>query len=311
MVNLLDKQFVVIAGKGGVGKTTVALILGHLAASRGRRTLVCLCNAPPRFNDLLSDVEIDSTIRRVTTNFDVVNLEPKAAQKEYGLLKLRSRTLNRLVFSSRVIRAFLDAVPGLSEWALIGKATYHAMQTNHGRPVYDLVLFDSPATGHGLDILSLPRAIAAAVPSGMMREEALARRRLMENPDLSEVLPVTLPEEIPVNETVEFVAGLEKLNLAVNRVVVNMLVPHAVGADLAARTNAHNGLDNQPSWLLPVAAALGRQQIQEESLSRLKSLVPAEQICLPFIPGGSLDQVALRRISEALATGVAPNEAGD
>ena len=305
MASLLDKRFVIIAGKGGVGKTTVSLILGRLAASKGRRTLVCLCNAPPRYSDLLGGAAVGSAIRRLAFNLDVVNLEPRAAQEEYGMQKLRNRTLHRLVFSSRVVRAFLDAVPGLAEWALIGKATYHAMETVHGRPVYDLVLFDSPATGHGLDILSLPRAIASAVPGGQMREEALLRRRLLEDPDRCEVIPVTLAEEIPVNETVEFVAGIRKLGLAVERVIINMFVPDPVGERFAARTEAFEGPGGSDSWRLPLAAALGRQKMQAESLERLTSLVPGKQICLPFIPGGSLDEGAVDRLVAAFEAGIA------
>ncbi len=304
MTDLLEKDFVVVAGKGGVGRTTVSFVLGHVSAARGRNTLVCLSNAPPRYFDLLGDVSVDATVRTISTNLDVVNLEPRASQEEYGLQVLRSRTLHRLVFGSRIVRGFLDAVPGLAEWAMLGKATYHALQIEDGKPRYDLVVFDSPATGHGLDILALPRAIASAVPGGRMREEALMRCELMEDATRSEVVPVTVPEDMPVNETAEFVAGLSKLGLNVERVAINMIAPSEVDPDLAALLGEWEQSEKLPSWVGPAAAALGRQQAQEESIERLGTIVPRPQIRLPMIDGGSLDEGSLLALVDAFSTGL-------
>ena len=179
MTSLFDKRCVAIAGPGGVGRTTVSLALGRLAAGRGRRTLVCLCNVFSGNADVLGDMKVDATIRTVSENLDVVNLEPRSSQEEYGRRVVRNRAVHRLVFGSRVVRGFLDAVPGLAEWAVLGKATFHAMERIGGSSRYDMVIFDSPAHGHGLDTLALPRAIVASVPSGQMRDEARARCRLM------------------------------------------------------------------------------------------------------------------------------------
>ena len=302
MSNLLDKRFIVIAGKGGVGRTTVSLVLGQMAASLGRRTLVCLCNAQPRYVDLLGDVVLSTTIRKISEMLHVVNLEPKACQKEYGMQHLNNRTLHALVFSSKTVTRFLDAVPGLSDWAMLGKATYHALETVNGQPKYDLVVFDSPATGHGLNILALPRAIVSAVPTGRMREEALARCELLEDPSLSEVIPVTLPEEMPVNETVEFVSSLAELGLFVERVVVNMVASDHMSPELKDLVQQAMKSETVPSWLLPASAALSRQEMQQESLERLLERIPAEQIILPGIAKDSMNEASLLSLVTALTS---------
>ena len=299
MPRLFDKRFVIVAGKGGVGRTTVSLVIGRIAASLGKRALVCLSNAPPRYFDLIGDVALGSTIRKVSKTLDVVNLEPRACQEEYGLRILRSRTLHMLIFGSRLVRGFLDAVPGLAEWAIFGKATFHALRTVDGKPEYDIVVFDSPATGHGLDVLSLPSAIVSAVPAGRMREEALARCELMEDPDRCEVVPVTVPEEMPVNETAEFVAGLHRLGLPVERIVINMVTQSKVSPVLESMVKTATDKNDIPSWLLPAAAVLGRCGAQEESISRLGSILPIGQIKLPLIPGGSLDEASLLALTAA------------
>jgi anion-transporting ArsA/GET3 family ATPase len=297
MSDLFDRRFIVVAGKGGVGRTTVAMIIGRLASQRGRRTLVCLCNAPLRYLSLLGGVALTSEIREITERLHVINLEPRAAREEYGLMVLRNRTLHRLVFGSRIVRAFLDAVPGLAEWAMLGKATYHALREEGGRSQYDLVVFDSPATGHGLDVLSLPRAIVSAIPSGRMREEAARRVELMEDPLRCEVLPVTIPEEMAVNEALELVAALRALDLNVARLVVNLVQPEPVSGAVAELVRAAGSTGDPPAWSIPAAAALSAQRVQRASIERLSRAVDGPIIRLPIAPGGSLDEASLVEIA--------------
>lgn len=300
MSPLLDKRLVIVAGKGGVGRTTVAMALGRLAASRGRRTLVCLCNAASRYSHLVGDTLLGAEIRELHERLAVVNLEPRASEEEYALQILHNRVLHRLIFGSEVVRSFLDAVPGLAEWAVLGKATHYALDGADRPSVFDLVIFDSPATGHGLDILTLPRAIVASVPSGRMREEALARVALMTDVKRCEVLPVTLPEEMPVNETAELVTAVRRIDIAVKRVIVNMVEATALTDEMAAMVASRAGGDGPPPWLLPAAVAAGRRRAEKESLERLAFLVPLPQIELPRLRSGPLDEGSLVALSRVL-----------
>lgn len=300
MSGIFDKRFVVVAGKGGVGRTTVSMVIGRLASQRGQRTLVCLCNAPLRYLSLLGGVALGSEIREVSDDLHVVNLVPRTAREEYGLMVLRNRTLHRLVFGSRMVRAFLDAVPGLAEWAMLGKATHHALREVDGRPQYDLVVFDSPATGHGLDVLSLPRAIVSAVPSGRMHEEANRRVELMADPERCEVVPVAVPEEMVVNEVIELIHALRGLDLHVERLVVNMVQPVRADEAIGELVDRKSVVGEPPRWLLPSATAIGAQRMQEASIDRLEREVAARIVRLPQIPGRSLDEASLIEIARAL-----------
>jgi anion-transporting ArsA/GET3 family ATPase len=304
MAHLLDKRFVVIAGKDGVGRTTVSLVLGRLAASRGRRVLVCLCNAPQHYLEHIGEVKIDATIRTVSKNLDMVNLEPRASQEEYGRKIVRNRTVHRLVFGSRVVRGFLDVVPGLAEWALLGKATFHAMEKSDDKFRYDMVVFDAPATGHGLDILSLPRAIVSSVPTGQMREEARARCKLMEDATLCEIIPVTLPEEVGVHETIGFVSDLDHLGLSVQRIAVNMVMPKMVGAELAGHVEAAREKSELPSWLVPPATALAGQRMQQQSIESLSTVDQVDTILLPQIQDEVLNNDSMKRLAKAFSTSI-------
>lgn len=305
MTHPLEKQFLVIAGKGGVGRTTVSLAFGALAARRGKKVLVCLCSAPPRYSELLGDVVLSPQIKSITSHLDVVNMEPKASQEEYGLLVLKNRTLHRLIFGSRVVRSFLDAVPGLADWAMLGKASYHALNIVDGSPEYDVVVFDSPATGHGLDILALPRAIVNAVPGGKMRDEALARRELLEDSERCEVIPVTLPEEMPVNETCEFVSGLNKLGMHVERIVINKVEQETERSEFLNSFLDEYRKGNIPSYLLPAAVELSRFESQRSNITRLHRELGMSHLILPYIMGGSVDERGLPLLAQSLGRSLA------
>ena len=281
--SFLAKKLLIILGKGGVGRSTLSLALGKLAAAEGRRTLVCLSNSPARYAGLLGGKAVDERITPIFPNLDVVNLDPIACQEEYGMHVLRSRLLHGLIFSNRVVRSFLDAVPGLAEWAMLGKATYHVLERDPNHGTYDLVIFDAPSTGHSLDLLALPRAILAAVPTGRMREEAAKRVALMEDDTQCEVVPVTLLEEIPLQETREAVAGITRLHLPIKRIAVNKVLAGTLSTELE---QAILELNNHapPSWLLPAAAEFSRLQTQSSCLDQMKQSLRLPLICFPALP---------------------------
>jgi anion-transporting ArsA/GET3 family ATPase len=310
MSDLFEKRFVVVAGKGGVGRTTVSLLVGRCAAARGKRTLVCLVGAPPRYQEILGGLAVGVEPRAIAANLRVVNLDPVSAREEYGLMVLKSPALHRLVFGSRIVRAFLDAVPGLAEWAMLGKATYHALNGVDGRPEYDLVVFDSPATGHGLDVLSLPAAIVSAVPAGRIRDEAKERVRLMGDPRLCEVVPVTLPEEMPVSEALELIRGLERHGLPMRRIVVNMVDAEGPPDGLAQLVEASGGGGRPEPWLKPAAVAVARHRGQEESLARLATASGLALVLLPAIRGRGLDEAGVARLAGELERRLAPDGDG-
>ena len=168
----LDKKFLFVVGKGGVGKTTVSAALALAAVKAGKRVLVAQCNAKDRMGRLLSVDPIGPQIRQVAPGLDAVNMEPQAALEEYGLMVLKVRALYKLVFENRFVSAFLRGTPGLEAWAMLGKAQHHALEQVHGQDRYDLVIVDAPATGHGLDLLRVPKVIVHVAPPGLLRREA-------------------------------------------------------------------------------------------------------------------------------------------
>ncbi|MFN7700578.1 MAG: ArsA family ATPase, partial [Deltaproteobacteria bacterium] len=202
--NLLAHRFLFVVGKGGVGKTTVGTAIALAAAKQGKRVLLAMCNAKERVSSLLGVAPIGSQNVNVLPNLDVVNMVPRDALEEYGLMILRSRTLFRAVFESQVVSALLRGTPGIEAWSMLGKAYFHTKDVREdGRARYDLVIVDAPATGHGLEMLRVPRIITEVAPPGLLRREAEEAVALFRDPARSGVVIVTLAEEMPVQESLE------------------------------------------------------------------------------------------------------------
>ena len=312
MKSPLDLKFVFVVGKGGVGKTSVSCALALAAAARGKRVLVAMCNAKERLSYLLQTGPIGANIQPVLPNIDAVNMEPGAALEEYGMLVLRVRALYRVVFENRFVKAFLRGTPGIDAWAMLGKAQYHAREQDpDGHDRYDLVIVDAPATGHGLDLLRVPRVIMDVAPPGLLRREAERASELFLDPERAAVLLVTIPEEMPATETIELHAAIRnELNLPVCGLVINQTLPalfseHELGLfrSLADKLPPESAL--RPVVIASRARA-EHEQIQRSCIGRLARALPIPQIKLPFTLVSDFRRHEIERLSGLLGQGFAP-----
>ena len=124
----LDRRLILIGGKGGVGRTTVAAALGRVLASRGRRTLLAFARCERKLGKLLGSSQVDDQVRPIADNLWAVNMNARAAIREIGMMVLRFRTVYRAVLENRWVRLFLRAVPALEDYSLLGKAWYHTTE---------------------------------------------------------------------------------------------------------------------------------------------------------------------------------------
>lgn len=197
-MSLLARRCLVQSGKGGVGKSTVTAALALVAASQGKRVLVCEVNSKERIAPLLGLRPVGEQIGRLTDRIDAVVVRPQEAMREYAIMKLKYRAIYAAVFENRFVARFLRFVPSLPELVMLGKILFHVKE---GR--WDLVLVDAPATGHGITLLRVPQAVIDTVPAGPMRDDAEWMRDLLVDPAKTLLNLVSLPEELPVNETIE------------------------------------------------------------------------------------------------------------
>ncbi|GAC1540307.1 MAG: hypothetical protein NVS2B9_07390 [Myxococcales bacterium] len=219
---LLSCRLFVLTCKGGTGRGTLTAALALAAARRGKRVLVCEVTARERVSELFGKPRSGTAIRELAPNLFSVHVQPHEAMHEYALITLRSEALYKLVFERRLVRYFLKAAPSLAEIVMLGKVFWHATkELERGRPRWDLVILDAPATGHGLTLLAVPEVFLRLVSEGPFARDMREMQALLEDPRLSATCIVTLPEEMPANEAVELHAGLRAHRLPQGALFLN------------------------------------------------------------------------------------------
>jgi anion-transporting ArsA/GET3 family ATPase len=279
---------VFVTGKGGVGKTTVAVALGLRAAAEGKRTIVCEVSAQENASRIFEHTEIGFHEVEVGENLWSISIDPDESMREYVLLQLKVRAMRDMLFRSRIFNYLAAATPGLKELVTIGKIWELAQldrKVKSGRK-YDLVIVDAPATGHGIGFLQTPRTFAAIARVGPIHSQAQQLDRLITDQEHTGVAIVALPEEMPVNESAALEHDLrEEVGVAVDRVYMNGLYPErfsnqeaeqlvelAGGEDGAARAAARAALSEH-----------NRARSQRAQLARLRRRVEAPVKTLPFL----------------------------
>jgi anion-transporting ArsA/GET3 family ATPase len=304
MPPLLDKRLIVVTGKGGVGKTTVAVALGLAAARAGKRTMVAEVAQQERVSRVFRREGLGYSEAELSDNLFGMSIDPERALKEY-LGQQVGGTLGSVLFNNRIFEYFAAAAPGVRELATVGKVWELAQperRDSRTRP-YDLVIMDAPASGNGLALLRSPRTFGDIARVGPIRRRADMIHGFLTDPKRTGLVAVALAQEMPVNETIEFRGKLgDEMGMVTDAVVVNSVLPERFSADEAERIEDVNGDHGSPEVAAALRAALSehlRARGQRTQLRRLKKDVD-DVITLPHLFEPELGLADFEKLSAEL-----------
>ncbi len=307
----------IVAGKGGVGKTTVAAALGWLAAAAGYSTLIVEVEGTSGLPALFGRTEplsYQETVLREAGLREAGLRE--AGLRDAGLLEagagtqsaeVRGRTLtpddalseylddhgmrriSRRLTSTGTLDVVATAVPGIKDILVLGKVKQLEARSAAGGPGSpDFIVVDAPAAGHAVTFLASAYGLLDAAAVGPLRDQAVDVIDLLGDPDRCQVMLVTVPEETPVNEAVETAfhledqAGVKLAPIVVNGIWADLDLPPDAAATIAAA-----GLTLAPSdgARVVLAAEFRRQRraLQAAQLARLADMLPLPQLRLPYV----------------------------
>jgi anion-transporting ArsA/GET3 family ATPase len=309
IAGLFDKRILFVTGKGGVGKTSVALAMGIAAAAEGRRTIVCEVASQESAGHLFGRGSIGFSETRLRKDLFAISIDPDAAMREYLELQLPVRAMGDLLYRSRIFNYLAAATPGLREMVTVGKIWELALnerKTRDAKP-YDLVIVDAPATGHGIGFLQTPKTFTEIAKRGPMAQQAGTINKTLTNHKRAGVVIVALPEEMPVNESASLEAEvIDGIGMAVDRIYMNGLYPERFDAAEQDRIAAalEAGAEGDENAAPALTAALDesrRAAAHREQLARLRELTRTGVGELPFIFSPELGVDGLETLAEGIA----------
>ncbi len=295
---LTAARVTVVAGKGGVGKTTVTAVLATAAAAAGMRVLVVELDGKPVLADLLGDVPL-------------LSLSAQLALEEY----LRDHGFGRIakrLSSSGVIDVVSTAAPGIDDIVVLGKIKQLERSGD-----WDAIVVDGPAAGHAVTMLTSAAGLRDAVSGGPVRAQADEVLEMLEDPARIQVALVTLAETTPVNETVETAFRLEdRVGVRLAPVIVNAVDVGPGDVDEHRRLSdllAGVSVDELDAAALGAAARFRDEwrAVQQAAIAQLAESLPLDQLHVPFVTGAVLDAEAVVALARSVRDGTGWNTRKD
>lgn len=219
-----SRKLLFVTGKGGVGKTTIAAGLARALADEGKSVLLVALDMRSEVGEAFGLTKISFEPTKVDEHLSVMALDTEAALQEYLKINLRIPVVAKLSVLANALDFLANAAPGVRELLTIGKLCYEVREKH-----YDVIVADSPATGHIVGYLAAPEAINSFVRVGLIRNQTDWMVDILHDPTQTGVVAVTTPEEMPILETKQLLATLaSETKVAVAAAVMNRM-PDIVG----------------------------------------------------------------------------------
>ncbi|MFY9588439.1 MAG: ArsA-related P-loop ATPase [Actinomycetota bacterium] len=309
-------RLAIVSGKGGVGKTTVAAALALAAARAGKRVLLVEVEQRESLAPLFGHAAIGYEEKALAPNVTGLSVIPDEALVEYLYLFYGIRYVGRVLRGSKAVEFATNVAPGLRDILLIGKIKEAERRRTAGQYAFDLIVLDAPPTGRLPRFLEAPRSVVELVRSGPIRQQAQGVLDMVSDPKRTQVVLVTLPEDMPVRETAEAAEKLGKMGVTLGPVVVNGVYPEVLPADalVTVAAGAQERLkeeaggagirlsDEAVEELARVGGAHARRTInQHDAIAELDRETGLPKVMLPYLFAPRMGKDEIGRLADDLA----------
>ena len=293
---LWERRALLVSGKGGVGKTTVTAALARAAVASGRPVLLAEVEitsepqeGPSPLATLVGARAPGPQVTELSPNLSFVRLSAVEGQRLFLQDVLPLRMMADAAMRTRALRRFLEAAPALREMGVLYQMLHLLrLQRPDGAPLHPLCVVDLPATGHALALAALPDTLLSVMPGGPIGRATREGLALLRDPALTGALLVTLPEPLPVSETLELAGALARHRIPLAAGVLNRMPADPFSPDgraaLARLLEAHGPHQGQ--------RALGRLDRARAAQARLAAGLSAPLFTLPELPDTGRELVA-------------------
>jgi len=252
-----DPEYYFFAGKGGVGKTSVAAATALWFSRKGKKVLIISTDPAHSLSDSF-EKRIGGELKKIDKNLYAVEIDPKKAMEDYKE-KLMPKMEKMEFLKGLGLEDTFDYVgmtPGIDEMAAFDKF----LQYMDSRE-YDIIIFDTAPTGHTLRFLSLPdvldswvgkmikirmkfagvaNLVKKVLPFGKPGEEseslgtehleAMKKRiesakEILSDPKKTHYNMIMIPEAMSIYESERSLEILKDYRIPVETVIVNQLIP--------------------------------------------------------------------------------------
>jgi anion-transporting ArsA/GET3 family ATPase len=311
-----QSHVIVVAGKGGVGKTTMSAALAKMAAGAGKSVLIVELEGKSGitaafgrpgdlgYEEVLLAPPLPDGPAGPAGAIKARRLTPDDALVEYledhGLKRVSKRLAR-----SGILDVVSTAIPGIRDVLVLGK-----VKQLERDGIADLILVDAPATGHAITFLTSASGLVSAARGGPLRTQAQDVVDLLSDPARCRVVLVTLPEELPVSETIESAYTLEdSAGVQLGPVIVNACDPEPVGLEHpVAEVAEMAGATLAPDHLAALEEArdfrLARHAVSAEQIERLRRDLPLPRLLVPALEADSIGPAQTQLLADALAQAV-------
>ncbi|HVY60069.1 MAG TPA: ArsA-related P-loop ATPase [Planctomycetota bacterium] len=320
MEDLFSRRLIIQSGKGGTGKTTISAALAVAAASRGKRVLLVEVDTRDRFAPLFGLKEpVGYEVREVRDGVFALNLDPELVIIDFFKTHVKLKTIYKQVLESKIFKYFYEAAPGVKEiicmgkvWRLLGERHFFS-----GKPQWDCVILDAPATGHGISLLNIAQA-AYETLFGPMKKHAEKIRDMLRDPKLTVLNIVAIPEEMPVNEAADlYQLAKGELRMPLGVAFLNAMMPPLFTPEESAALDREGRAGDRLERILGGPRAVGallacarsrdeRAQMARRYETRLRELIPLPVVPVPYVFDADFDLGTLEAVAKEVAAALAP-----